>query len=123
MYTSPFAEYQEKLSNRRVFGVTVAAEGSCSGALSERLLWFRTGLLSNHPNRRRFRNVGRFTVNAQEKVYLSNYDAPAGGKSDAAGILFSCLLGARGGEGTLRVLVLHNYYMRARTDGPDVLSK
>jgi len=44
------------------------SEGSCSGAPEERLLWFKTGLLSNRPNRRqRFRGVGRFTVNAQEK--------------------------------------------------------
>jgi hypothetical protein len=68
MCTSPFAEYQEKLANRRDFGVTVAAKDRVRVLCSERLLWCRTGLLSNHPNRRqRFRSVGRFTVNAQEK--------------------------------------------------------
>jgi hypothetical protein len=64
---SPLEEYQEKLSNRSGFGVTAAAKALGSGALWERLLWFGTGLLSNCPNRRRFRSVGRFTVNAQEK--------------------------------------------------------
>jgi hypothetical protein len=67
VFTSPFAEYQEKLSNLKGFGVTVAAKARVRVLCSERLLWFRTGLLSNRPNRRRLRGVGRFTVNAQEK--------------------------------------------------------
>jgi hypothetical protein len=68
VYTSPFAEYQEKLANLSGFGVTVVAKARVRVLCSERLLWFRTGLLSNRPNRRRrFPRVGRFTVNAQEE--------------------------------------------------------
>jgi hypothetical protein len=49
------------------FGVTAAAKARFRALRAERLLWFRTGLLSNRPNRRAFAGVGRFTVNAQEK--------------------------------------------------------
>jgi hypothetical protein len=80
VYLSLFAEYQEKLSNPSGFVVTAAAKARVRVLCSERLLWFRTGLLSNYPNRRQrlLRRGALHRERAREGVTV-DYDAPAGG--------------------------------------------